>query len=248
MIEDGVLENPDVDAAFGCHLWSGLETGTIDICDGPVMAASHYFTLTLNGRGGHAGFAHESIDPIFVSSHVIQAVQVIQTRDINALNPCVIMFTCIQGGANATIIPEKIILKGSIRFLYGGGEEVLEKFEQTEAGICKLHNCDYDLEFKTGNQMLSNDPAMALLVRKAAIGILPDSKQVTARIQTMAGEDFSDFANKVPSAFAFIGISNPCKKTTYPHHHPRFDIDETALATGAELYATIAIEFLKEKL
>jgi amidohydrolase len=247
MIEDGVLQNPDIDAAFGSHLWSGLKTGTIDICDGPVMAASHYFTLTLKGRGGHAGFAHESEDPIFVSSHVIQAVQAIQTRDINALNPCVIMFTCIQGGVNATIIPEKIILKGSIRFLYEGGEELLDKFEQTAAGICRLHNCDYDLEFKTGNHLLSNDPAMAQLVRKTAIGILPDSKQVTARIQTMAGEDFSDFANKVPSAFAFIGIGSPYKNTTYPHHHPRFDIDETALATGAELYATVALKFLKER-
>ena len=246
MIEQDILKNPRVDSAFGCHLWNQLKTGTIDICDGPIMAASHYFTLIIKGCGGHAGFAHESIDPIFISSHIIQAVQTIQTRQINALHPLVVMFTRIQGGTNTTTIPEEVILQGSIRFLVDKGSDVLQKFEQIVKDICRLHNANCDLEFKIGNHMLSNDPSMAQLVRRQAHDILKDKQKVTSDIRTMAGEDFSEFANRVPSAYAFIGARNSTEQTSYTHHHPKFDIDEDALVLGTKLYVKTALAFLKE--
>jgi amidohydrolase len=246
MIEENIIEDFKVDAAFGCHLWNQLETGKIDICDGPAMAASHYFYLTIKGVGGHAGFAHESIDPIFISSHIIQAVQSIQTRQINALNPAVIMFTSIHGGTNTTIIPEKTMLQGSIRFLYENGEDILKKFEQVVNDICNLHGAGYELEFKTGNDMLSNDPSIAGIVRKAASSILKDEKKVTTDIRTMAGEDFSEFAARVPAAFAFVGAKNKSQPIVYPHHHPQFDLDEDALVLGSELYIKVALNYLKE--
>ena len=246
MIEEDILKNPRVDSAFGCHLWNPLKTGTMDICDGPIMAASHYFTLIIKGRGGHAGFAHESIDPIFVSSHIIQAVQAIQTRQINALHPVVIMFTRIQGGSNTTIIPGQVILQGSIRFLVDKGSDVLKRFERIVKDICRLHNANCDLEFKIGNHMLSNDPSMARLVRREASDILKDKQKVSSDFRTMAGEDFSEFANKVPSAYAFLGARNNSKQTSYPHHHPKFDIDEDALVLGTKLYVKTALAFLKE--
>lgn len=246
MIEENIIEDFKVDAAFGCHLWNQLETGKIDICDGPAMAASHYFYLTVKGVGGHAGFAHESIDPIFISSHIIQAVQSIQTRQINALDSAVIMFTSIHGGTNTTIIPEKTVLQGSIRFLYENGEDILKKFEQVVNDICNLHGAGYELEFKTGNNMLSNDPSIAEVVRKAASSILKDEKKVTNDIRTMAGEDFSEFAARVPAAFAFVGSKNKSQPIVYPHHHPQFDLDEDALVLGSELYINVARNYLKD--
>jgi amidohydrolase len=244
MIEEGILEKNKVNAAFGCHLWNQLETGYIDISDGPIMAASHYFSIVIKGRGGHAGFAHESIDPIFVASQVIQAVQAIQTRQVNALHPAVIMFTHIQGGATSTIIPEKVLLQGSIRFLYHGGEELIEKFEHIVKNICHMHGAACDLKFKIGNHMLSNDPAMAGFVRHAALSTLKDKAYVTAGIKTMAGEDFSEFSNSVPSAFAFVGAKKGFNQNSYPHHHPKFDIEENALVLGTELYCRVALAYL----
>lgn len=135
MIQEGVLKKDNVDTAFACHLWNQLETGCIDISDGPIMAASHYFSLVIKGRGGHAGFAHQSIDPIFVASQIIQAVQAIQTRQINALQPAVIIFTHVQGGANNTTIPEEVLLQGSIRFLYPDGGEIINKFDIEEKAL-----------------------------------------------------------------------------------------------------------------
>jgi amidohydrolase len=246
MIEEGVLKKNKVDAAFGCHLWNPLETGCIDISDGPIMAASHYFSLVIKGRGGHAGFAHESIDPIFVSSQVIQAVQAIQTRQINALQPAVIIFTQIQGGANCTTIPEEVLLQGSIRFLYPDGEEMIKKFDRMVKDICHTHGAACDLTFKIGNHILSNDPAMASIVRHTAQRILNKKEYVTADIKTMAGEDFSEFAHKVPSAFAFVGAKKGLNEDSYPHHHPKFDIEEGALVLGAELNYRVALAYLKE--
>jgi amidohydrolase len=248
MVEKGVMENPPVDAAFGCHLWSQIDTGTIDIRPGPVMAASHYFSLTIKGKGGHAGFAHESIDPIFVSSAVIQSVQAIQSREINALDPVAVMFTSAHAGSGShTIVSDEMTLKGSLRVLYKGGEkDIRDRFERIVKNTCHAHRADFHLEFKVGNHLLSNDDAMASLVKKTAGEVLGNRDCVTGNVRTMAGEDFSDFAARVPAAFAFIGIRNTAKGIVFPHHHPKFDIDEAMLPKGTELYVRTALTYLAE--
>jgi amidohydrolase len=246
MIASGIMDNPTVDAAFGCHLWSQADTGTIDIRPGPVMAASHYFNLTVKGRGGHAGFAYQSIDPILVAAQIVQAVQAIQTREVDALCPAVIMFTTMRAGANSTTVPENATLGGSIRFLYPGGADLLTRFERIVKCTCEAHRAGYTLEFETGNDLLSNDGVMTRIAREAAVDVLDDDRRVTGGIRTMAGEDFAAFAAAVPAAFAFIGIHNPKNGVVFPHHHPRFTIDEDALAIGAELYVRTALRFLGE--
>lgn len=245
MVEQGILNNPSVDAAFACHLWSQLESGDIDVRSGPVMAASHYFSLTIRGRGGHAGFAHESIDPIFVASAVVQAAQAIQSREVNALNPVVVIFTEAHAGSNNTIIPEEMKLKGSLRVLYENGEnDVRQRFERIIRSICEAHRAEFELKFKVGNHLLSNDEKMAAMAIDSASTVTGDKRRVSSRIRTMAGEDFSCFALKVPSAFAFLGIRNVEKGIIYPHHHPNFMIDEDTLSLGVELYVRMALKFL----
>ena len=245
MIAAGILDDPTVDAAFGCHLWSQVDIGTIDLRPGPVMAASHYFRLTIHGKGGHAGFAHQSIDPIFVATQVVQAVQAIQTREIDALCPAVIMFTCIHAGSNSTTIPESATLGGSIRFLYAGGDDIRNRFERIIKSTCEAHRVGYKLEFEIGNDLLTNDAEMTRIARSAAVDVLGDERRVTGDIQTMAGEDFAAFASVAPAVFAFVGICNEKKGAIYPHHHPRFTIDEDALVIGAELYVRMALRFLQ---
>lgn len=244
MIEEGVMDNPKVDGAFGIHLWSQIPSGTIDIVSGPQMASSCYFDLSVRGKGGHAGFAHESVDPIYVATNIVQAVQAVQTRETNALDPVVIMFTEFHAGSNTTIIPEKAELKGSIRTLYEGGEEVIDRFERIVRNTCEAHRATFGLAFRTGNVLLSNDPEMTGLVREAGAETLGDASKVTSSIRTMAGEDFSDYLQHAPGAFAFVGISNERAGSVYPHHHPRFTIDEDVLPIGAELFVRTALKFL----
>jgi len=244
MIKEGVMDDPKVDGAFGIHLWSQIPSGTIDIVSGPQMASSCYFDLTVRGKGGHAGFAHESVDPIYVATNIVQAVQAVQTRETNALDPVVIMFTEFHAGSNTTIIPEMAELKGSIRTLYEGGEEVLERFERIVKNTCEAHRATFELAFRSGNVLLSNDPDMTGLVREAGAESLGDASKVTSSIRTMAGEDFSDYLKHAPGAFAFVGINNERAASVYPHHHPKFTIDEDALPIGAELFVRTALKFL----
>ena len=244
MIEEGVMENPKVENAFGVHLWSQTPSGSIDIVPGPQMAASHYFYLTIKGTGGHAGFAHESVDPIFAATNIVQSVQAVQTREINALNPAVVMFTEFHAGSNMTIVPEKVEMKGSIRFLYEGGEEILERFERIIKHTCEAHRVSYELSFKVGNNLLSNDPEVTEVVREVAAEVLGDASKVTADIRTMAGEDFCDYLQDAKGAFAFVGINNPDAGSDYPHHHPKFNIDEEVLPIGTELHIKMALRLL----
>lgn len=244
MVDEGVMENPKVDSVFGMHLWSQTPSGYVDIVSGPQMAASHYFYLTIKGKGGHAGFAHESIDPIFAATNIVQSVQAVQTREIDALNPVVIMFTEFHAGSNMTIVPEKVEIKGSIRFLYEGGEEIFDRFERIIKSTCEAHRVEYDLSFKVGNNLLSNEPTITEYVKETAAEVLGDSSKVTSKIRTMAGEDFSDYLCHAPGAFAFVGINNPDAHSDYPHHHPKFTIDEGVLPSGVELHIKTALKLL----
>lgn len=244
VIAAGVMDSPPVDVVFGIHLWSQCPTGCIDIVDGTQMAASYYFNLIVKGHGGHAGFVHESVDPIYIAALIIQAVQGIQTREVNALHPAAVIFTRIDAGSNMTIVPSQAQLEGSIRFLYSGGEELLERFEKVVASICSAYRAEYELNFKRGNGLLFNNPAAAALAREAAIETVGVDK-VSAQLRTMAGEDFADYLDLAPGAFAFVGISNPTKMVTFPHHHPRFTIDEEALAIGTELHVRTALKLLE---
>lgn len=244
LIEEGIMNNPRVDASLGMHIWSQTPSGAVDIDAGPVMAASHYFTLTIRGRGGHAGFAHEAVDPILVSTQVIQAVQAIQTREIDALNPAVIMFTSVHAGTSSTIVPEKVEMKGSLRFLYEGGEELRERFERIVKNTCEAHRVSYQLDFQIGNNLLSNSRELSEEVRSAALEIIGDEKKVTRKIHTMAGEDFADFCVDAPGTFIFLGTKNPEKGCDYPHHHPRFDIDEDVLPLGVKVMCRAALKVL----
>lgn len=244
LVEEKVMENPKVDAVFGIHLWSQTPSGDIDIVDGPQMAASHYFFLKVKGVGGHAGFVHESVDPIIAATAIVQAAQAIQTREIDALDPAVIMFTEFRAGSNMTIVPEEVSLKGSIRFLYEGGEEIRDRFRRIVEHVAEAYRVEVELEFQVGNHLLSNNPAMAQTMREVASEVLGDPQRVTQLRRTMAGEDFSDYLVHAPGAFAFVGINNPKTKSDYPHHHPKFTIDEGSLPIGVELHVKTALKLL----
>ncbi len=244
MIGEGILEDPHVDAALGIHLWSSIETGKIGIVPGPLMASSYYFKLVIHGKGGHGGAPHMSIDPISCAVNVMKSVETMQTKEIDALKPTVITFCKINCGSSPIIIPEKIEVEGSIRCLHEGTEEVQKRFEQIIKSICEAHRTTYDLEFKCGNILLSNDSKMAELVKNAGAKVVKEENIIDSNISVMLGEDFAEFSIRVPSAFYFVGIADKEKGTDYPHHHPRFNIDEEALHIGVEMHIQGVLDYL----
>jgi amidohydrolase len=249
LVEKGVLENPTVDAAFGIHLMTSLEIGKIGVASGAVMAGMHTFKLVIKGKGGHTGFPQESIDPIIAAANLVQTTQIIQSREIDAFKPTVIVFGRIEGGTTSNVIPEQVELEGTIRYLYDaaatGEDHPCKKFERIVKHVCETHRTQYEVGYPYNHPAVINDSEMTQFVRSAAERVV-DAEDRIVPFVTMVGEDFCEFANRIPSAFYFIGAGNNDKDADYPHHHACFNIDEAALPIGLEMHVRSALAFLKQ--
>lgn len=250
MVEEGVLENPRVDAALGIHFWTPVESGKIAINSGPVMASHDNFKITIHGKGGHTSAPQNSIDPLIIAANVIMSVQTIQSREINVLQPTSIMFGKINAGTAPNIIPDKVELEGSIRYLYEGKDDSEERprkrIERIVKSICEAHRGECKVEFFPSSLAVINDPALTNLVRDEAEEIMRNGKEDIVSYICMAGEDFSEFGRAIPSVLSFIGAGNKEKGTTYPHHHPKFNIDEDILPIAVEMHVRNALAFLNK--
>ncbi len=247
MIEEGLLENPSVDAAMGLHVWAPLAAGKVGITAGPVMAGMEHFELVVEGRGGHTATPQSAVDPVLAAAAVIQAVQMIQTREVDVLKePTIIMFGKIEGGTASNVIPDTVTLSGTMRYMFGGPADSPDnpknRFERIVSNTCKAHKAGYRLSYLYGHPTLVNHKEMALLMAETAAKELRPEPEVVSFV-TLAGEDFSEFACRVPSVFCFLGACKPGAGEVYPHHHPRFDIDESVLPSGVALLVGGALRF-----
>jgi len=249
MIEAGVLDDPKVDAVMGLHVWTPMEAGKVGITAGPVMGGLDVFKMTIFGKGGHTGVPEDAVDPVIAAANLIQTVQMIQTREISNLKSTIIMFGKIAGGTKSNIIPEKVEMEGSIRFLYKGGpdsaEQPTERFKRVAEQVCRTHGCSCQIEIVHENIPLINHPEMTDLARQVALEIFRDQGAITDNI-SMASEDFSEFSERVPGTFLFLGVGNAEKGTDISHHNPRFNVDEEMLTSGVELLVRGARRFFKQ--
>jgi len=248
MIEEGLLESPKVHACLGLHVWTPLQTGQIAITEGPVMAGMEHFRLVVKGRGGHTATPQNAIDPILTAASIIQGVQIIQTREIDVLKePTIIIFGTIEGGTASNVIPDRVTLSGTMRYMYEGSEDSEDnpkrRLERIVSSICAAHRATCEVTFLYGHPTLVNNHEMCELLRSVVMEDLSCQQDIVSLV-SLAGEDFSEFAARVPGAFYFLGVGNPEKETQYPHHHPRFNIDEDALKVGVETHVRAALRYL----
>nr|WP_072513974.1 amidohydrolase [Ndongobacter massiliensis] len=248
MVEEGILDNPKVDAAMALHIWSAIETGKISVQAGPIMGAMDIFSLKIIGKGGHGALPQEAVDPILIAAQVIVATQSIQTKEISVLTPTIISFAKIHSGTTYNIIPESVEMGGTIRYLYKGEDDSLEqprvRFERVVKGICETFNAKYELKFTPSNFVVSNDKNLADIIKENANELVGACNIVP--YQTMAGEDFSEFGKNIPACLFFVGSGNEAKKTNYPQHHPKFNIDEDALMIGVKMHVMNALNYLNK--
>ena len=251
MIEAGVLETPTVDAVMGLHVWTPVPSGKIGITAGPVMGGLDVFKMTIFGKGGHTGVPEDAIDPVIAAANLIQTAQMIQTREISNLKSTIIMFGRICGGTKSNIIPDQVELEGSIRFLYKGGpdseEKPTQRFIRIAEQVCRTHRCTCSIDIVHENIPLINDPGMTALARRTAVEVFGDPHAVIDNL-TIASEDFSEFSERVPGIFMFLGAGNASKGTTVSHHNPRFNIDEDVLLNGVAMLVHGALNYFDTRL
>jgi amidohydrolase len=229
MIEEGALD--EVDAAIGLHLWSYLPVGKVAITVGPTMASVDEFTLEVRGHGCHAAMPHEGIDPIVRAASIVQDFQTIVSRAVSPLDSAVVSVTKFHAGSAFNVIPETAQLAGTVRTF---SEKVRD---QVHAKMKEIVGERGQFEIVKKTRVLVNDAGVCAIVRRAAAEVVGEENIVDDR-RTMGGEDFASILAGVPGCFFFVGAA-PGEEAE-PHHSPRFDIDERALALGLEIMTRAA--------
>ena len=245
MIAAGVLENPQVDAMIGLHLWNNLPLGTVGVRAGALMAATEYFHCKIIGRGGHGALPQQTIDSILVAAQVVNIIHTIVSRNISPLESAVISIGEFHAGTATNIIADSAQISGTVRFFNPEvGIKLALRLEEAIAGVCAAHGATYELKYTKLYPPVINDQAIAELVRSVAENVVETPAGIVPECQTMGGEDMSFFLEAVPGCYFFLGSANPDKGLAYPHHHPRFNFDETVLATGVEIFTRCVEKFL----
>jgi amidohydrolase len=241
MIAEGIMDDPKVDYALGCHVWPAIPEGTIGVRDGALLAAMFRFDITIKGRGGHGAMPHLCVDALETGVQVVNALQRIVSRKMNPLSPSVISVGRFQAGTTFNVIPETAEMCGTARtFDREIWQSWPERIETIVKGVCESMGAEYDIRCIKGYPPTINDPGMAETVRRAARRVVGEDRVVVPE-PTMGGEDMAFFLEKVPGCFFCVGAGS----TDYPSiHNPKFDFNEAILLNGVETYCRAAFELL----
>ncbi|WP_008308911.1 M20 family metallopeptidase [Leptolyngbya sp. PCC 6406] len=237
MIEAGALESPRVDAMIGLHLWNNLPLGTIGVRTGPMMAATELFHCSIQGQGGHGAIPHQTVDSIVVAAQIINALQTIVSRNVDPLAAAVVTIGKLTAGTALNVIADSAHMSGTVRYFDPSYRDFFaQRLDRVIGGICLSQGATYTLDYRALYPAVVNDPDVTDMVRSVALSVVETPAGVTPDCQTMGGEDMAFFLEAVPGCYFFLGSANRDRNLTYPHHHPRFDFDETALAIGVEMF------------
>lgn len=247
MVKEGVLENPKVDVVFGLHINAQTPVGQIKYREQGMMAASDWFTITIHGKQSHGAQPWLGIDPVVIGTQVIEGLQTIVSRQSELTkNAVVISTTIFKAGVRENIIPEEVILGGTIRTLDTSMQkDVWMRMERTAKKIAEAYGATADVKIDTKTLVTYNDP-------KLTQQMIPSLQKATNNHATvmdavMGAEDFSYFADKVPSLYFFVGgmPSGKDPKETAAHHTPDFFVDESGMKTGIKAFCFLVLDYMK---
>jgi amidohydrolase len=243
MIEAGVMEHPRVDACFGLHLFNNNPLGTLAVQGGALQASADTFEITVQSGGGHAAMPHQTVDVVAVGAAIVGELQRIVSREIDPRDPAVITVGAFHAGSAPNIIPQRAELRGTIRTLDPEVQEfVHRRLRDVAEGVAAAARATADVRVTRLYPATINDEEMASFAR-SVVEQMADVQIVTQR-PIMGAEDMSFFLNAAPGCFMFVGSANPERGLHHPHHSPRFDFDEAALAIGVEVHCRLALAYL----
>jgi amidohydrolase len=247
MVQEGVLENPKVEAIFGIHDMPTIDVGTIGYNYGPTMASSDEFEIVITGKKVHAAYPHAGIDPIPIAAQVVSALQTVVSRQIDAREPAVLSVGIIEGGNRFNIIADKVRLVGTVRTLNAEvRKQIPERMERIVKGITESYGATYTFNYRDWAPVTYNDPE---LTKKAvsAIERLVGAKNVIVPRPQMGAEDFAYFAEKVPGFYFLLGVRNEKKGFVHMIHTEYFDVDEDAIPLGVKVMSGVVWDYLERR-
>ncbi|EJW17502.1 M20 family metallopeptidase [Paenibacillus alvei] len=244
MIRDGALEG--VNRIYGVHLWTPIPTGIVATREGSMMAAVDDFRLTIAGKGGHGGMPHLCTDAVLIGASLVQQLQSIVSRNVSPLQPAVISVGSLQAGTTQNIIADRAELKGTIRSFDPEVRQLLrQRFERIVELTCAMHEAEYEMEFRVGYPALVNDGSEAERVFRIADEVVGQDCVREAEMM-MPAEDFAYYVKQIPGCFVLVGAGNE-DHARYPHHHPKFDFEESAMLIAGQMLIGLAMDALAEQ-
>ena len=245
MVKEGVLDDPRVGAMYGLHMDPTLDVGEVGWTIGPIFASSDTFAVEIEGRKTHGAYPHTGLDPIPVAAEIVQALQLVVSRQIDARQPKVLTIGSIHGGNRHNIIADAVSLRGTIRTLDAAVRtDLKDRMARTVAGVAQAHGVTATLRFiGEGNPPTNNEAALT----RASV---PSLQRVYGAERTkevepqMGAEDFAQFAERVPALYVKMGVRNEAKGITAMIHTEDFDIDEAVLPLGVRAVATLVWDHL----
>lgn len=244
-VEKGALA--DVSAIFGMHIWATLESGTVNIDDGPRMASSDRFVIKIHGKSAHGSAPDQGKDAIVAAAAVVMGLQTLSSRVNDPQNTFVLTVGMMNGGTQSNIIADEVELVGTTRaFDKAFRKSLPQLIEACAAKIAEGYGCSAECSYRFGPSPLINEhKELNDIARKAASDIMGKDALVPMEKQ-MGAEDFSVYLETIPGLFAFLGARNRDKGIDCVHHHPAFDVDEDTFPDGSAIYARFAIDSLKK--
>ena len=247
MVEEGVLTDYNVETAFGIHINSQTPVGHVNYKPGGAMAAANPFKIVVKGKQAHGSAPWASVDPVVTAAQIIMGLQTIVSRQMELTKePVVITVGKIEGGVRNNIIPDEVTMIGTIRTLDREmKKEVFRRIEHTAVNIAEAAGATAEVEIEDGTLITFNDPEITRRLMPTVVRTAGEDNVHLVRPITGA-EDFSYYAEKVPSLFLFLGGMDPAmdRSEAPGHHTPNFRVDDRGLALGVQLYVNVAMDYL----
>jgi amidohydrolase len=246
MTKEGVMENPKVDAVFGIHVFSGVPVGTIAYRPRGFMAASDILDIKVRGRGTHGALPWKGVDPVVAAANVVVALQSVVSRQTEITRaPAIVTIGSINGGTRFNIIPDEVLMQGTLRTFDPAMRDALhEAVKRTATQAAAAQGATAEVTITSLTPVTYNDPALSArmepTLRRVAGTVVNDLEPRTV------SEDFAVYQQKAPGLFVFVGATPPGEDMAKaePNHSPRFFVDEGALEVGARTLAALAVDYL----
>ena len=231
MIEDGVMEG--VSSIFSVHVYPSIPAKTVGIRYGALTAAADDIEITIIGESGHGARPHEAVDAIWIASQVITTLQQSISRTQNPLHPVVLTIGQISGGRAPNVIADTVQLQGTVRSLHPDTRKHLPQWiENIVAGVCQPYGAKFEVNFRRGVPSVLNDPVLTELMANCASEALGGEFIELIHEPSLGAEDFSLYLEHAPGTMFRLGVGFHDRAVNYPLHHPKFEVDETAIAAG----------------
>jgi amidohydrolase len=242
MVEDAAMEG--VTTIVALHVTPMVTTGEIAILEGPCFAGVDSFYVTIIGKGGHGAMPQTVVDPVYLASHAILAVQGIKSRRLHPTAAAVIGISTIHGGSAPNVVPDRVEMSGTIRFLDKTVRQQIHTELERSLQVVRALGGDFELRFELGGMPVVNDPAVARMVREVVTDLLGSKHLFSPENTEMGSEDFSVFTEMAPGAMFWLGCQIPGQVRLL--HSPKMDIDERCLPIGAAVLAETALRLTRQ--